>query len=128
MAYFADRRFLRRFSLAFGESLAVLTDEAPRSSRDPTGPTLCLSTRLRMQSSCSLPPRLPPESRVGDAWEHPGEHDSIITFLELRSDDRVLLSPLFSTATRPRSYTPTPGAGQRASGAQRADGTLVRIM
>ena len=72
---FADRRVVRRFSAAFDDGLAVLTDEALRSSREPywprtvridPGADACLMFTSGTTSRA--------EGRAGDAWQHPGQH------------------------------------------------------
>ena len=74
-AVFADRRALRRFSAAFGDGLAVLTDEALRSGREPYWPRRCPGRPGRgRRPHVHVRDDLPAEGRAGDAWQHPGEH------------------------------------------------------
>jgi acyl-CoA synthetase (AMP-forming)/AMP-acid ligase II len=91
-ALFADRRFLRRFSAVFDEGLAVLTDEALRSSRDPYWPDATpvdpgADAVLMFTSGTTSQPKA---VRVTHG-NIQANTDSIITFLKLRSDERVLV-------------------------------------
>lgn len=89
---FADRRSARRFSVAVGDGVAVLTDEALRSRRVPYWPDAApinpsADAVLMFTSGTTSQPRA---VRVTHA-NIQANTDSIITFLELRSDDRVLV-------------------------------------
>jgi len=91
-AVFADRCILRRSAAAFGEDIAVLTDEAPRLSREPYWPDsiqvdLGADAVLMFTSGTTS---LPKAVRVTHG-NIQANTDSIITFLGLRSDDRVLV-------------------------------------
>jgi long-chain acyl-CoA synthetase len=96
----ADRRVLRRFSAAFGDGLRVLTDdglrvltdEALRSSREPCWPRigpidLGTDAVLMFTSGTTAQPKA---VRVTHG-NLQANTDSIVTFLELRSSDRVLV-------------------------------------
>ncbi len=83
---------LRRFSAAFGDGLAVLTDEALRSGREPYWPSPVpvdpgADAVLMFTSGTTSRPKA---VRVTHG-NIQANTDSIITFLELRSDDRVLV-------------------------------------
>jgi long-chain acyl-CoA synthetase len=91
-AVFADRRALRRFPAAFDDGLTVLTDEVFRSARDPYWPspvpvTPDTDAALMFTSGTTS---LPKAVRVTHG-NIQANTDSIITFLGLRSDDRVLV-------------------------------------
>jgi acyl-CoA synthetase (AMP-forming)/AMP-acid ligase II len=91
-AIFADRRIMRRFSAAFGDDLAVLTDEALRSTREPHWPTTApvdpdADAVLMFTSGTTSQPKA---VRITH-HNIQANTDSIITFLELRADDRVLV-------------------------------------
>jgi acyl-CoA synthetase (AMP-forming)/AMP-acid ligase II len=91
-AVFADRRVLRRFSAAFGEGLTILTDEALRSSRGPYWPSPApadpnADAVLMFTSGTTSRPKA---VRVTHG-NIQANTDSIITYLELRGDDRVLV-------------------------------------
>ena len=91
-AVFADRRAARRFSATFGDGLAVLTDEALRSGREPCWPSPVLvdpgaDAVLMFTSGTTSRPKA---VRVTHG-NIQANTDSIITFLGLRSDDRVLV-------------------------------------
>jgi acyl-CoA synthetase (AMP-forming)/AMP-acid ligase II len=91
-AAFADSRALRRFSAAFDDGLTVLTEEALRSDRkpywpdpapaDPDGDAVLMFT----SGTTSWPKAV----RVTHG-NIQANTDSIITYLELRHDDRVLV-------------------------------------
>jgi long-chain acyl-CoA synthetase len=91
-AIFADRRVLHRFSAAFGDDLTVLTDEALRSTRQPHWPTTApvdpnADAVLMFTSGTTSQPKA---VRITH-HNIQANTDSIITFLELRADDRVLV-------------------------------------
>jgi long-chain acyl-CoA synthetase len=92
-AVFADRRVLRRFPAAFGDGgLAVLTDEALRSSREPYWPNtvpIDPSTDAVLMFTSGTTSRPKAVRVTHDNIQ--ANTDSIITFLDLRSDDRVLV-------------------------------------
>ncbi len=87
-----DRRILRRFSAAFGDGLRVLTDEALRSGRKPCWPRigpidLGTDAVLMFTSGTTAKPKA---VRVTHG-NLQANTDSIVTFLGLRSSDRVLV-------------------------------------
>jgi len=91
-AVFADRRILRRFPTAFGDDIAVLTDEALRPGREPYWPAPVpvdpgADAVLMFTSGTTSRPKA---VRVTHG-NIQANTDSIITFLGLRSDDRVLV-------------------------------------
>jgi len=91
-AVFADRRNLRRFPTAFGDDIAVLTDEALRPGREPYWPAPVpvdpgADAVLMFTSGTTSRPKA---VRVTHG-NIQANTDSIITFLGLRSDDRVLV-------------------------------------
>jgi long-chain acyl-CoA synthetase len=91
-AVFADRRVLRRFSVAFADGIAILTDGALESSREPYWPDPCQVDRgadavLMFTSGTTARPKA---VRVTHA-NIQANTDSIITFLELHRDDRALV-------------------------------------
>jgi acyl-CoA synthetase (AMP-forming)/AMP-acid ligase II len=91
-AVFADRRILRRFAAAVDNGLPVLTDEALRSSREPHWPgpvPIDPGTDAVLMFTSGTTSR-PKAVRVTHG-NIQANTDSIITFLELRSDDRVLV-------------------------------------
>ena len=91
-AVFADRRVLRRFSAVFDDGLPVLTDEVLRSGREPYWPgpvPIDPSTDAVLMFTSGTTSR-PKAVRVTHG-NIQANTDSIITFLELRSDDRVLV-------------------------------------
>ena len=96
-AVFADLRVVRRYSAAFGDGLAMLTDEALRSSREPYWPRTVETDPssdavLMFTSGTTLRPKA---VRVTHS-NIQSNTDSIITFLELRSDDRgLVILPFF---------------------------------
>ena len=96
-AVFADRRVLRRLATAFGDGIVVFTDEALRSGRKPCWPDLVpvdpsADAVLMFTSGTTSQPKA---VRVTHG-NIQANTDSIITFLELRGDDRVLvILPLF---------------------------------
>ena len=82
----------RRFSAAVGDGVAVLTDEALRSRREPYWPDAApidpsADAVLMFTSGTTSQPKA---VRVTHG-NIQANTDSIITFLELRSDDRVLV-------------------------------------
>lgn len=91
-AVFADRRILRRFPTAFGDDIAVLTDEALRPGREPYWPDSIpvdpgADAVLMFTSGTTSRPKA---VRVTHG-NIQANTDSIIAFLGLRSDDRVLV-------------------------------------
>lgn len=96
-AVFADRRVMRRFSAAIDDRLTVLTDEALGSGREPYWPSpvpVDPSTDAVLMFTSGTTSR-PKAVRVTHG-NIQANTDSIIKFLELRSDDRVLvILPLF---------------------------------
>jgi len=91
-AVFVDRRVVRRFSSAFGDGLAVLTDEALQSSREPYWPSAVpvdpgANAALMFTSGTTSRPKAVRLTH-GNIQANT---DSIIAFLELCSDDRVLV-------------------------------------
>jgi len=91
-AIFADRRVLRRFSVALDDRLPVLTDGALQTSREPYWPEPFPVERgadavLMFTSGTTARPKA---VRVTHA-NIQANTDSIITFLQLRADDRVLV-------------------------------------
>jgi long-chain acyl-CoA synthetase len=91
-AVFVDQRVLRRFSAAFGDSLAVLTDEALRPGREPywpdTGPVDPDADVVFMFTSGTTAQPKAVRLTHGNIQANT---DSIITYLGLRGDDRVLV-------------------------------------
>jgi long-chain acyl-CoA synthetase len=91
-AVFADRRVLRRFAAAFGEGVTLLTDEVLQSGREiywpPADPVSPSADAVLMFTSGTT--SQPKAVRVTHG-NIQANTDSIITFLELRSDDRVLV-------------------------------------
>lgn len=88
----ADRCILRRFPRAFGDDIAVLTDEALRPDREPYWPEPVpvdpgADAVLMFTSGTTSRPKA---VRVTHG-NIQANTDSIITFLGLRSDDRVLV-------------------------------------
>src|SRR5215471_8740627 len=91
-AVFADRRILRRFAAALGDGPAILTDEALRSGRNPYWPSTApadLGTDAVLMFTSGTTSR-PKAVRVTHG-NIQANTDSIITYLELRSGDRVLV-------------------------------------
>ena len=91
-AVFADRRALRRFSAAFDDKVSVLTDEIARSGREPywlSPAPLDPDTDavLMFTSGTTSQPKV---VRVTHG-NIQANTDSIITYLDLRGDDRVLV-------------------------------------
>jgi acyl-CoA synthetase (AMP-forming)/AMP-acid ligase II len=91
-AVFADRRVVRRYSAAFGDGLAILTDEALRQGRESYWPPAVRTDPsadavLMFTSGTTSRPKA---VRVTHG-NIQSNTDSIITFLGLRSDDRVLV-------------------------------------
>ena len=94
-AVFADRRILPRFAAAFGDGtgdIAVLTDEALRPGREPYWPGAIpadpgADAVLMFTSGTTSRPKA---VRVTHG-NIQANTDSIITFLGLRGDDRVLV-------------------------------------
>jgi long-chain acyl-CoA synthetase len=91
-AVFADQRVLRTFSAAFDDGRSVLTDEALRSSREPYWPSpvpIDPSTdAVLMFTSGTTSQSKAVRVTHGNIQANT---DSIIMFLELRGDDRVLV-------------------------------------
>jgi long-chain acyl-CoA synthetase len=91
-AVFADRRALRRFSAAFGDGLTILTDEVLQSGRWPNWPS---SARADPSADAVLMFTSGTTSRPKAVRVTHGNiqanTDSIITYLGLRDDDRVLV-------------------------------------
>jgi long-chain acyl-CoA synthetase len=91
-AVFADRSALRRVSGAFSDGRAIITDEALRSDREPYWPDTVpadpdADAVLMFTSGTTARPKA---VRVTHG-NIQANTDSIIKFLELRSDDRVLV-------------------------------------
>lgn len=91
-AVFADRRSARRFSAAFADGLAVVTDEALRAGREPYWPAPApadpgADAVLMFTSGTTSAPKA---VRVTHG-NIQANTDSIIEYLGLRSDDRVLV-------------------------------------
>jgi acyl-CoA synthetase (AMP-forming)/AMP-acid ligase II len=91
-AVFADRRVLRRFAGAFGYGIAVLTEEALRSGQEPYWPDPVpvdpsADAVLMFTSGSTSQPKAVRVTH--DNLQ--ANTDSIIRFLQLRSDDRVLV-------------------------------------
>jgi acyl-CoA synthetase (AMP-forming)/AMP-acid ligase II len=91
-AVFTDRRVLRRFGAAFGDGPVVITDEALSPGREPRWPSAVpvdpgADAVLMFTSGTTSQPKA---VRVTHG-NIQANTDSIITFLELRSDDRVLV-------------------------------------
>jgi acyl-CoA synthetase (AMP-forming)/AMP-acid ligase II len=91
-AVFADRRILRRFPEAFDDGIAVLTDEALQSGREPYWPDPVpvdpgADAVLMFTSGTTSQPKA---VRVTHG-NIQANADAIIAFLGLRSDDRVLV-------------------------------------
>ncbi len=89
---FADRRVVRRCSAAFDDGRAIITDEALRSSREPYWPRTVRTDPsadavLMFTSGTTSRPKA---VRVTHG-NIQANTNSIITFLELRSNDRVLV-------------------------------------
>jgi long-chain acyl-CoA synthetase len=91
-AIFTDRRILRRFAAAFGNDIAVLADEALLTSRESYWPN---STPVDPRADAVLMFTSGTTSRPKAVRVTHGNiqtnTDSIITFLGLRNDDRVLV-------------------------------------
>ncbi len=91
-AVLADRRVLRRLGAAVGDGIAILTDDALRSGRGPYWPDPApvdpkADAVLMFTSGTTSRPKA---VRVTHG-NIQANTNSIITFLELRSDDRVLV-------------------------------------
>jgi long-chain acyl-CoA synthetase len=91
-AVFADRRVLRRLPVAFGDEVTVLTEEVLRSAREPYWPDPVfvdpdVDAVLMFTSGTTSRPKA---VRVTHG-NIQANTDSIITYLELRGDDRVLV-------------------------------------
>jgi len=91
-AAFADRRALRRLSAAFGDGVTVLTDEALRSGREPYWPSPVpadpgADAVLMFTSGTTSRPKA---VRVTHG-NIQANTDSIIMYLELHRNDRVLV-------------------------------------
>jgi acyl-CoA synthetase (AMP-forming)/AMP-acid ligase II len=91
-AVFAGQNVLRRFPQAFGDGLPVLTDEALREGREPYWPGNVpvdpdADAVLMFTSGSTSRPKAVRLTH-GNIQANT---DSIITYLELRSDDRVLV-------------------------------------
>jgi long-chain acyl-CoA synthetase len=91
-AVFADRRAARRFPVALGSGLPVLTDEALRSSREPYWPSPVSvdpgADAVLMFTSGTTSQAKAVRVTHGNIKANT---DSIIEYLSLRSDDRVLV-------------------------------------
>jgi acyl-CoA synthetase (AMP-forming)/AMP-acid ligase II len=91
-AVFMDRRVERRFSAAFGDGLAVLTDDALRASNQPYWPSVLpadLDADAVLMFTSGTTSR--PKAVRLTHGNIQANTDSIVTYLELRSDDRVLV-------------------------------------
>jgi len=91
-AVLADQRVLRTFEAAFGAGVGVLTDQALRSGREPYWPdagTVDAGADAVLMFTSGTTSR-PKAVRVTHG-NIQANTESIITFLELRSDDRVLV-------------------------------------
>ncbi len=91
-AILADRRALRRFSAAFADGLAILTEEVVRSSREPHWPSpipVDPNTDAVLMFTSGTTSR-PKAVRVTHG-NIQANTDSIVTYLDLRGDDRVLV-------------------------------------
>jgi long-chain acyl-CoA synthetase len=91
-AFFADRRVARRFAAALGNGLTVVTDEALRTDREPYWPSAVPASPdadavLMFTSGTTSQPKA---VRVTHG-NIQANTDSIITYLGLRSGDRVLV-------------------------------------
>jgi acyl-CoA synthetase (AMP-forming)/AMP-acid ligase II len=91
-AVFVDQRALRRFSSAFNDGLTILTDEVLRSAREPYWPSLVPADSgadavLMFTSGTTSRPKA---VRVTHG-NIQANTDSIISYLELRGDDRALI-------------------------------------
>jgi long-chain acyl-CoA synthetase len=91
-AVFADRRVLRSLAAAFGDGITVITDEALRPDTEPYWPSPVLvdpgaDAVLMFTSGTTSRPKA---VRVTHG-NIQANADSIITFLGLRGDDRVLV-------------------------------------
>jgi hypothetical protein len=110
-AVFADRRILRRFAAAFGDDIAVLTDEALAPGREPHWPDSIPvdpgSDAVLMFTSGTT--SRPKAVRVTHG-NIQANTNSIMTFLGLRSDDRVLVILPFCVAEGDRPRLPEVGA------------------
>ena len=91
-ALFADQRVLRRFAAAFSDGIGIITDEVLRSDQEPYWPDSVpvdpSSDAVLMFTSGTT--SLPKAVRVTHG-NIQANTDSIITFLELRNHDRVLV-------------------------------------
>ncbi len=91
-AVFVDRRVLRRFSVSLGSGLTVLTDETLWSGMEPhwpnAGPVDPSADAVLLFTSGTT--SRPKAVRLTHA-NIQANTDSIIAYLELRSDDRVLV-------------------------------------
>jgi long-chain acyl-CoA synthetase len=91
-AVFADRRALRRFSVAFDNGLTVLTDEVLRSDQEPYWPgpvPVDPNTDAALMFTSGTTSR-PKAVRVTHG-NIQANTNSIVTYLDLRGDDRVLV-------------------------------------
>lgn len=91
-AVFADRRVLRTFAAAFGDGVGVLTDQVLRSGQESCWPLASpvdpgADAVLMFTSGTTSQPKA---VRVTHG-NIQANTDSIITFLKLHSDDRVLV-------------------------------------
>jgi long-chain acyl-CoA synthetase len=91
-AVFADRRALRRFAAAFDDGMTVRTDEVLRSGPEPCwpGPVPVDPGADAVLAFTSGTTSRPKAVRVTHG-NIQANTDSIITYLELRGDDRVLV-------------------------------------
>lgn len=91
-AFLVDRHVAHRFSAALGDSLPVLTDEALRSSKEPYWPSAVPvdpnadAVLMFTSGTTSKPKAVRLTHRNIQA-----NTDSIITYLQLRNQDRVLV-------------------------------------
>jgi long-chain acyl-CoA synthetase len=96
-AIFADRRALRRFPAGFGDGLAVLTDEILRSNLEPYWPDpVSVDPSADAVFMFTSGTTSQPKAVRVTHGNIQANTDSIIAYLELLNDDRVLvILPLF---------------------------------